>query len=163
MTSEEQRLHAAALEAEGDTLLAHGRPAEALEKFRAAEGLVQDRIALYEKLIAAHRDITSEWTHEDFAQSLTWEMQKQALEHPEVLATVERLTPEWNEVTERLRRLLVTTDEHLMATLVTEIASFKEKAVRPLLDFVLLLKATTIVPPHGDDPTVPDRPTDDTP
>ncbi len=130
------------LESEGDALLSTGQLGEALQKFLAAEALDQQRPALYDKLIATHRQLTVEWTHEDFTQSLTWEMRKQALEHPEVLDTLERLTPEWQEVTERLRRLLVTTDEHMIATLVTEIAAFKEKAVRPLLDFLLLLKTS---------------------
>lgn len=163
MTPDDDRTHAAQLEAEGDALLLLGRVHDAFDKFREAESLDHERVALYDKLIATHRQLTAEWTHDDFAQSLTWEMQKQALEHPEVLATMERLTPEWNEVTERLRRVLVTTDEAVIAQLVTEIAAFKEKAVRPLLDFILLLKSATTAPDLGEDPTTAESTPDDVP
>ncbi len=155
--SDDPQQRAEQLEAEGDAFVTTGDYAAALQKFLEAEALVHNRITIYDKLISTHRQLTVEWTHDDFVRSLSWEMQKQTLEHPEVISTMERLSPEWQEVTERLRRLLVTSDEHMIALLTTEIAAFKEKAVRPLLDFILLLKAAS-APSTGDEPTVADTP-----
>lgn len=134
-------LEADRLAAEGDQLSADGRHAAALEKYLAAEALEKRCPTLYAKLIATHQAVTTEWTAGDFARSMQWEMRKQELEHPELKAVHERLAPEWGEVTERLRRLIIATDEPTVLALSEEIAAFGEHAVRPLLDFVLLLKS----------------------
>lgn len=129
------------LEAEGDRLCAEGQHASALEQYLAAETLEKNRPALYAKLITTHQAVTTEWTAEDFARSMQWEMRKQELEHPGLRAVHERLSPEWGEVTERLRRLIIATDAPTVLALSEEITAFGEQAVRPLLDFVLLLKS----------------------
>ncbi|MBI2343259.1 MAG: hypothetical protein HYV02_02805 [Deltaproteobacteria bacterium] len=139
-----------ALEAAGDQLLRELRLAEALEKFLEAEVLGSVRPALYQKLIDTHKALTTTWTEADMARSLAWEMHKQSLEHPEVRITHERLAPEWQEVTERLRRLIIAKDAAVIGHLVGEIAAFREKAVHPLLDFILLLKTAHQPPPSAD-------------
>lgn len=137
--------------AAGDALMAEGKAAEALEHYRAAEALEPDLPALYGKLIEAHKAATGEWTEEDFALTLSWEMRKQELEHPAMRAAHERLTPEWNEVTELLRRLLVTEDPALLKGLGDQIVVFEGRAVRPLLDFILMLKDATVQPVDAAD------------
>lgn len=137
------------LEADGDRLLARGKATAALKKFRAAEALVTERPELYAKLVQAHQAATAEWTAEDFTTSLGWEMRRQELLHPEVRAAHERLTPEWKAVTERLRQLFVSGDAAHVDQLAEEIATYGAAAVRPLLDFVLLLK--TAATPQAED------------
>ncbi|GEM_PF-5726201 len=129
---------------DGDALLAAGDAVGALQKFReAAESGCTDP-TLFEKLIATHQAVTTEWTQEDLALSLSWEMRRQELCSPGARAARERLAPEWQEVTERLRRVLVATDQEIIAQLCEDIAAYESKAVRPLLDFLLLLKTATL-------------------
>ncbi|MBI4238167.1 MAG: hypothetical protein HY696_07110 [Deltaproteobacteria bacterium] len=140
------RQRAERLEGEGDRLLAQGKTKAALKKFRAAEALGAERPELYTKLIQAHQAATTEWTAEDFTASLGWEMRRQELLHPEIRAAHERLSPEWREVTERLRRLFVSTDAALVERLTEEIAAYGGAAVRPLLDFLLVIKHAATSP-----------------
>lgn len=128
------------LEAQGDALMAQGKPARALEKYRAAEAVPSDHAELYTKLIAAHQAATTEWTEADFSQSLAWEMRRQELEHPAVKATHERLAPEWQQVTELLQRLIATPDHATELELVDRILQYETKALRPLLDCILAIK-----------------------
>lgn len=128
------------LEAQGDAFMARGKPAQALEKYLAAEALHSDCPALYTKLIAAHQAATPEWTAEDFSRSLAWEMRRQELEHPAVKATHERLAPEWQQVTELLQRLIATPDHATELRLVDAILAYETKALRPLLDCILAIK-----------------------
>jgi hypothetical protein len=132
--------NAEALEAEGDALAAAKDLPKALAKYQEAEAVEKERPELYGKMISIHAEITEEWSRDDFALSLSWEMQKQALEHPEVRAAHERLSPEWQAVTERLHRLLIADTPEDMNQLAEEVAEYRENAVRPLLDFILLLK-----------------------
>lgn len=128
---------------EGDSFFESGNIEAALEKYLAAEALDLKDAELYGKLISTHKKINKEWSSDDFSLSLHWEMRKQEIENPEVKATHERLSPEWQEVTERLRRLLLASDQELVDSLVEEIASFGEASVRPLLDFILLMRGAT--------------------
>lgn len=128
------------LEQSADKLLAKGKAKAALKKYRAVQSADPTRAAIYPKLIAAHQAATAEWGPEDFAESLAWEMRHQELLHPELQGVHERLAPEWREVTDRLRRLIITNDDAVIAQLTEEIAAYGAKAVRPLLEVILLMK-----------------------
>lgn len=128
------------LERDGDRLLAKGKATAALKKYRAVEMRVPDRAAIYAKLIAAHAMATREWGPEDLAESLAWEMRRQEVEHPEIRPIHERLSPEWQTITERIHRLVGTEDETVIRQLTEEIAGFGARAVRPLLDMLVTLK-----------------------
>lgn len=128
------------LERAGDRYMASQEPRRALAKYRAAQSLAPDAPQVYRKLIAAHQAATTEWGPQDVAESLAWEMRRQELEHPPIRDLHERLSPEWQEVTTLLHRLVVVEDATIVARLREEIIGYGAKAVRPLLDLLLLLK-----------------------
>lgn len=128
------------MEQAGDRCMARGDAQGALVKYRAAQALSPDAPDLYRKLIAAHQAATPEWGPKDLAESLAWEMRCQELDHPPIRDLHERLSPEWQEVTDLLHRLVIVEDAAVVARLREEIIGYGAKAVRPLLDLFLLLK-----------------------
>lgn len=80
------------------------------------------------------------WTEKDFVDSLDKVMKEQEVEDPKFKRVHAQFEPEWQEVTQLIKKLLMAADEKTETSLVEQIASYKETAIYPLVETLLILK-----------------------
>lgn len=124
----------------GDKYFTQKKYKKALEKYQRANELDPDNKSVYEKMIAAHLEVKDEWTDLDFANSVSWTMKKQELENPSLKRIHARMTPEWDEINSLIKTLLLAGNEEDESQTINHILSHGEKALYPLLEFVLGIK-----------------------
>lgn len=81
-----------------------------------------------------------EWTKEDFVRHLDKIMKKQEVKDPKFKRVHAQLEPEWQEITKLIHRLLIASDEIEETSLIEQIASYRETAIYPLVEVLLILK-----------------------
>ncbi|HBF12725.1 MAG TPA: hypothetical protein DDW49_04955 [Deltaproteobacteria bacterium] len=95
-----------------------------------------------DKLITSHKQKEAKWTEEDFLENLTLTMQKQEMENPSIKRVHARFDEDFKKVTELIKKILIQNDEEAEITL-NEIVAYGEKALYPLLDFIVAIKKKT--------------------
>ncbi|MBU4484248.1 hypothetical protein KKA47_02375 [bacterium] len=131
------------LEAKGDNLFNKGKHKRALKKYKKALKYNSECSSLYEKLIQAQDQVGGEWGKEEFSESLDWLMKKQEIENPNLKQVHERLTPEWELVSDLIIKLINVKNMEDQDKLIRKIRDFGEAAVQPLIDFILSMKNTS--------------------
>lgn len=134
-----KKVDPSSLVAKGDEYMRKGKPKKALKKYMDAKVLSPDNADIYDRLIKAHEASTKEWDIEDFAKSVSWLMTKQEIEHPKIKMLHERMTPEWKDITDHIAKLITASEED-EESLISKICAYGEKAVMPLIEFILYLK-----------------------
>lgn len=124
----------------GDELLQKGKFKRALRKFKKAQKYDPERADIYDRLVKAHEAATKDWDVEDVVESVGWVMEQQELQDPSFKMLHAKLSPEWNNVTERIKTLIVCEDEKEECRIVEEIRAFGEEAIYPLLHTLLQIK-----------------------
>jgi hypothetical protein len=137
---------AAKHESKGDAHLQKGKAAKALAEYRKVLEHEPHRPGIYDKLIAARERAGGEWTRADFAESVTWAMEKQAQEHPEIRQTHARLSPEWQKATELALRVLMHEAPEAAGREVEELVAMGEIATRALIGMLIELKRAASAP-----------------
>lgn len=125
---------------EGDSLAKKGKFKQALKKYRQAKECDPERADIYDRLISAHDKSTKNWTEEDVAESVGYAMKKQEVENPGIKYLHERLTPEWNEIAEKIAHLISCENEEEEIKLIGEIKSYETAAIYPLIYTLLQIK-----------------------
>ena len=138
---------AARHEAKGDALMAKGKLAKALKQYRKALEHDPNRTSIYDKLIQTRDQIPGEWEVEDFAESVSWAMQKQEQQHPPIRQVHARFTPEWEAATDLTMKILAEPDKETKDGLIEKLVAMGEIATRAtiglLLDFKEAAQETT--------------------
>lgn len=80
------------------------------------------------------------WTQQDFVDCLDKVMKEQEAEDPKFKRVHAQFEPEWQEITRLIKMLLTAQDEKTENQLVEQIASYKETAIYPLVETLLILK-----------------------
>ena len=126
--------------AKGDRLLTKGKSKRALKKFKKAHAFDPDNKEIYDRLVSSHDQATEDWEIEDVVESVSWVMEKQELENPALKMVHAQLSPEWNEITEKIVSLIQCEDESTEANIIEEIKAFGEEAIYPLIFTLLQIK-----------------------
>jgi hypothetical protein len=127
------------LERKGDQFRADGEITKAFECYGKALEFAEDRVGLYDKLIALHELVHDEWTEQDFATNLTWTMKRAELLNPDLKRAHHRATPEHRQIKELISKLM-RAPEAEEAAVVEKIVTFGADAVYPLTDVLLQFK-----------------------
>ncbi|OGP13748.1 MAG: hypothetical protein A3I75_01990 [Deltaproteobacteria bacterium RIFCSPLOWO2_02_FULL_50_16] len=135
-----KRKNADYYKSKGEKLYKKGHLKKALEQYKLSHELSPDDIGIYDKLMEIHQKIEKKWDEDDFADHLYWTMKKQELENPSLAHTHERLTPEYEAVRKTVTKLLREESEEMEEKMINQIVEYKEKAVLPLIDFILQIK-----------------------
>lgn len=130
--------------AKGDKLATKGKFKRALKKYKKAKNYDPERADLYDKLVDAHDKATKEWKAKDVADSVGWVMEKQEKENPAIKHLHERLSPEWTQVLEKIRVLIMCDNEDEESKIIEEITAFGEDAVYPLIYTILQIKKSSM-------------------
>ena len=128
-------------EAKGDKLAKKEKFREALKEYRLSEAMNPTRPEIYEKLIETHKSFEHEWVEQDFTDSLTWTMRKQELQNPRIRWVHETFSVDYQEVKTLIQGLMTAFDPETEVKLMEKILDRGDKAVLPLLHFVLSVKS----------------------
>jgi hypothetical protein len=120
-------------EAKGDAHLEQGRFAKALGEFKKAKEFNPDLPGIYDKLQKAHDGAEGEWDMADFADSVSWTMEKQAKQSPPVRQVHARLQPEWIKASELAYRILAKPKDEDASAEIEELVEMGEIATRALV------------------------------
>jgi len=127
----------------GDKHLERGKPEKALEEYRKALELDPDIPGIFDKLLEVRDHIGGDWNLEDFAETVSWTMEKQAQENPAMKQVHAKLSPEWKKAYEIALRILADPAENLKSEDVEELVGMGEVATRALIGILLDLKHAT--------------------
>lgn len=127
-------------EEKGDQLAKKGRAKKALEHYLAALELNKASPSLYDKVIKAHDELKAEWTNEDFAKSLDWTMKKQELANPALKRLHAKLTPEWQEISQHIQRVMSAKTGEDETAGIEKIHAYGDRAIYPLIEILLAIK-----------------------
>lgn len=127
-------------EEKGDRFLEKKNYKKALFHFKKSQEFLPDSIGIYDKLIETHKNLESEWSEEDMALSVAWTMKKMELENPKFKRIHAQSEEEWKEVIEKVKQILSSKTEEEETAHIEDIVSYGEKAIYPLIDFILSFK-----------------------
>lgn len=91
-----------------------------------------------------------EWDLEDFAETVSWTMEKQAQENPAIRQVHAKLSPEWKKAYELALRILSDPAETIKSEDVEELVGMGEVATRALIGILLDIKHATS--PESEEP-----------
>ena len=128
---------AAKHEAKGDRLLAKGKLTKALKHYRRALEFDPERTAIYDKLIQTRDGIDGDWNVDDFAESMSWVMDKQEIDNPSIRQVHARLTPEWEKASGLAMAAIIEEDEVARGKKVEELVGMGNIATRVLIDILM--------------------------
>lgn len=128
------------LESKGNKLLGKKKYSEALDAFEEALQYDSENPELLDKLIETHERSSEEWGLEDFTKQVTWTMQKQELDNPRIKRLHEKLSPEFQKITELILEFAKAEDEESEEKLIDKLLPHGEKALVPLIEFIRTLK-----------------------
>lgn len=150
MTKKTDHEKAAKHISKGDKHFEGGKYEKALTEYRKALELDSDYPGIFDKLIKVRDEAGDDWDIEDFAESVSWTMEKQAQENPAIRQVHARLTPEWKKAYELALRLLTDPAERINSGDVEELVGMGEVATRALIGILLDLKQATS--PESEEP-----------
>ena len=81
-----------------------------------------------------------DWTESDFVKHLSSIMKRQELENPELGYVHERLAPEYEAIRTLIENLLHVESDAEETEMIKKIKAHRNKALLPLIDFILQLK-----------------------
>jgi hypothetical protein len=84
------------------------------------------------------------WTMSDFVDSVWSIMEGQARENKALKMLHAKLSPEWNNIIQKITTLLEAKDEKEIIEYTEEICNFGKDAVRPLIETILKLKSAIL-------------------
>ncbi|MBI2975079.1 MAG: hypothetical protein HYY43_05775 [Deltaproteobacteria bacterium] len=84
------------------------------------------------------------WTMNDFVDSVWSVMEEQARENKALRALHAKLSPEWNNVIQKVTSLLEAKDDKEITERTEEICNYGKDAVRPLIETILRLKSAVL-------------------
>ncbi len=134
----------------GDRLCRRKKYTAALKAYEKALALDPQQIDLLDKLIETHELGTENWDVEDFTKQMTWTMQKQEAENPQISRVHAKLSPEFSEITQLIMRLLEAQNEDDEDTQIEKILEYGPIAVLPLIEFIRSLKQQQTAESSGD-------------
>jgi lipopolysaccharide biosynthesis regulator YciM len=128
----------------GDSLFKKGKLEKALEEYRRAYELDPETTGILDKLQAAHDRAGGEWHMEDFAESVSWTMEKQARENPLVRQVHAKLTPEYAKATELAISILTKKSPEECGGEIEKLIGMGEVATRALIGMIFELKRAAL-------------------
>lgn len=128
------------LELKGDTHVQKGKQQKAHECYQQALDLNPERVELYDKLLASHNASKDKWTEEDFVFNLELTMKKQELLDPTFKRVHARHEPEFREIAQLIKKMILEKDATRETRIVEEIISYGVNALYPLIDALLAIK-----------------------
>jgi tetratricopeptide (TPR) repeat protein len=131
---------AAKHEAKGDRLLAKGKLGKALKQYRKALEFDPERTTIYDKLIQTRDGIDGEWNVDDFSESMSWVMDKQEIDNPNIRQVHARLSPEWEVASNLAMVAIIEEDEQLRGEKIEKLVSMGEISTRVLIDMMIEMK-----------------------
>ena len=131
---------ASRLIAKGDKLIEKGKFKRALKKFKKALKFDPDRAELYDRLVNAHEQATEDWAEKDVAESVLWVMKKQEIENPAIKMTHAKLEPEWKEIAQKIKLLLVCDNKEDEGKIIEMIVSYGTDSIYPLIDTIIQIR-----------------------
>lgn len=134
---------AAKHESKGDKLLEKGKLDKALAQYRKALEMDPDLPGIFDKLIKVRDELGDEWELKDFAESVSWTMEKQAQDHPPIRQVHAMLSPEWKTAMELALRILGSPRDEPKGEDVEELVGMGDVATRVLLAILFDLKRTS--------------------
>lgn len=108
--------------------------------YKKAAYFDNSRASLYEKLIKVMDDFKDDWSENDFVENIYWAMQLKELQDPTFKRIHFRSEPEFKEVTELIQKMLKATNQADETKAVEAIVGFSDKAIYPLIEFLLTFK-----------------------
>ena len=139
---------AAQHESRGDEFLAKGKAAKALAEYRKSLEQEPARPGLFDKLTTARDQAGGEWQMKDFAESVSWTMEKQAQESPAVRQVHAKLSPEWHRAMELVLQL-VQSEGEIPCELIEKLVDMGEIGTRALVAVILDFKQVAAERPEG--------------
>jgi len=124
----------------GDALMAAGQPKKAVVSYRKALDTDPSNKALYDKLLMAIDKLPGEWGLEEFAESLSLEMQKQEIDHPPMKQVHAKLSPEWKKATGLALEIMNLSEHAVVEKKIEELVEMGEIATRALVGLLLSMK-----------------------
>ncbi len=150
MTKDKSREKAAKHVSKGDKHLKKGKHEKALSEYRKALEMDPCFPGIFDKLLEVRESIGGEFDLEDFADTVSWTMEKQAQEHPAMRQVHAQLSPEWKKAYELALRILSDPADGLKSEDVEELVGMGEVATRALIGILLELKQATC--PENEEP-----------
>ena len=141
---------AAKHEAKGDRLLAKGKLQRALKHYRKALSFDPERTSIYDKLIQTRDGMDGEWNVDDFAESMSWVMEKQEIDNPSIRQVHAKLTPEWEKTSNLAMAAIIEEDEVARGKKVEELVEMGSIATRVLIDMMIEMKNSTESPMENE-------------
>ncbi len=123
-----------------DALLEKGKLEKALKHYRKALAADPDHPDIYDKLLAVQDKLPGDWEMADFAESMSWVMDKQEREHPPIRQIHARLSPEWKQAAEQITRIMIIEDDAARGALIEELVAMGEIATRAAIGLMLDFK-----------------------
>ncbi len=130
-------------ESKGDKFFDKGKYAKALSEYRKALETDPDLPGIFDKLIKVRDELGEEWKLRDFAESVSWAMEKQAQEYPPIKQVHAMLSPEWKMAMELALRILGSPRDEPKGEDVEKLVGMGDVATRVLLAILLDLKRTS--------------------
>jgi hypothetical protein len=127
----------------GDKLFETGKPGKALAEYRKALAVDPLFPGIFDKLIKVRDELGDEWKLEDFVESVSWTMEKQAQEYPPIRQVHAMLSPEWKTAMEIALRVLASPSDEPKGDDVEKLVGMGEIAARVLLEILFDLKRTS--------------------
>ena len=127
----------------GDKLLDGKKYKKALSEYRKALDIDPGWPGIFDKLIEVRDKMGGDWDLEDFADTVSWTMEKQAQENPAIRQVHAKLTPEWKKAYELALRILSDPAETIKSDDVEELVGMGEVATRALVGILLDIKHAT--------------------
>jgi len=127
-------------EAKGDRLLAKGKLTKALKQYRKALEFDPERTTIYDKLIQTRDGVDGEWNVDDFAESMSWVMDKQEIDNPSIRQVHAKLSPEWEKAINLAMSTIIEEDETLRGEKIEELVGMGDIATRVLIDMMMEMK-----------------------
>lgn len=127
-------------EKEGDRHRDKGSHRKAITSYRKALDFDEMSVVLLEKLVATLDACKEAWTEDDFADSMTWTMQRQELLDPAFKRINARSTPEYKEAATFIKNMLTAKSREDETAAVESLVTLGADALYPLVDYLLTFK-----------------------
>ena len=134
----------------GDKHLDGKKYKKALSEYRKALEIDPGWPGIFDKLIEVRDKMGGDWDLEDFADTVSWTMEKQAQENPAIRQVHAKLSPEWKKAYELALRILSDPAETIKSEDVEELVDMGEVATRALVGILLDIKHATS--PESEEP-----------
>lgn len=124
----------------GDKLFAKKKFRAAYDFYKKAFFFDETSLALCEKLIKVMDEFKDDWSEEDFVENVYWAMRSKELSDPTFKRIHFRAEPEFQAVTRLVQNMLKANTKETETKAVEAIVAYGEKALYPLIEFILTFK-----------------------